>query len=76
MLDAVDKIMGPGAWVTTPTPHPHPHPHPHAHPHPHQVPPLAAISGDAPVSTLIEEHELPAWTAKLYAKQAGRASEP
>ena len=25
------------------------------------------------MSTLIEEHELPAWTSKLYAKQAGFA---
>merc|ERR1719424_1061998 len=38
-----------------------------------EVPPLSAVSGDAPVSTLIEEHELPAWTSKLYAKQAGFA---
>merc|ERR1719424_154320 len=38
-----------------------------------EVPPLSAVSGDAPVSTLIEGHELPAWTSKLYAKQAGFA---
>ena len=35
--------------------------------------PLGTVDGDAAVSTLLEENELPAWGVKLYAKQGGYA---
>jgi len=36
-----------------------------------EVPALAAVGGDAVISTLLPEEELPAWTTKLFNKQGG-----